>query len=146
MRTRVVLLFMMLFSTGYLFGQGKAEGKPKQHYDCYKGQLTVYTELFLEHVQYADEGRFVFLEHTNKTGAAAEMRGDWTVLRGDATDENATVVELDGPGRILYFLRRKDGSLQQLDTALKAINPIIRNVLNKERVCRVARKLFGEVK
>ena len=45
-------------------------------------------------------------------------RGEWTVLRGDRTDENATVYQLEpeNEGRSTAFLVRRDGAeLEQLD-------------------------------
>ena len=103
--------------------------------DVFKGTITgdgknVATTLTLMHEPYADDGNFAIDETLD--GKTKSMKGDWTVLRGDATDEDATVVELDGPGSILYFLRRKDGSLQKLDTSLRAIKPVDKYVLRKE--------------
>jgi len=67
-----------------------------------------------------------------------ETKGEWTVLRGDATDENATVVELDSKGMVLYFLRKKDGNLQRLDTSLHAMKPASGYMLHKEQ-CNLAK-------
>jgi hypothetical protein len=71
--------------------------------DLFKGIIPMngnemITELILMHKPYADMGNFILFE-TNKKGGkgTVETRGNWTVLRGSATDENATVVEIDAP-------------------------------------------------
>jgi NlpE-like protein len=129
-------------------GQAPAYGqhKPVKHlldtvtifHDVFTGVITsngvrTATTLRLDHKQYCDDGNFSISE-TN-TGTPARLprtaSGEWTVLRGDAKDENATVVELDAPGRVLYYLRKRDGSLQQLDTALKEIKPAGNYLLKK---------------
>ena len=137
----------MLWWVAPAYGQ-TSKAKPARHvpdtvtmyHDVFKGVITnkgtaVATTLQLDHKQYCDYGNFSLNETYAKPGGGKEHRvsGDWTVLRGDAADENATVVELDAPGAVWYYLRKRDGSLQQLDTALKEIKPTGNYLLKKIR-------------
>ena len=109
-------------------------------HDIFKGSIpnngwVVNTTLQLDHKLFADMGGFLLLEtyktRGNKDSIVPAM-GEWTVLKGDANDDNATVVELDAAGGRIYFLRKKDGSLQKLDTSLHEISPAKNYVLKKE--------------
>ena len=132
MQKVIVTIFCFL-----LFGNVSGQDvKGKLINDRYSGVITDHGKnvailLLLHHQRYGDDGKFTLTETAD--GKTNEMTGDWTVLRGDAGDENATVVELDGAGRTLYFLRRKDGRLQKLDTALRAILPVKGNLLTIEK-------------
>lgn len=126
-------VILIIVITSPVSGQNKARTKKTQgrdtvtmFHDIYNGTLPVKgnninTVLQLDHKQYCDYGAFVLTQTLE--GKKNQAKGEWTVLRGDATDENATVVELDAPGRVVYFLRRHDGKLQQLDTALHEMRP-----------------------
>jgi hypothetical protein len=107
-------------------------------HDIYKGNIPgsvgkVVTVLQLDHKLYHDEGLFTLTE-TFQKGKPVVNIGEWTVLKGDAKDDNATVVELDPPGNVIYYLRRPDGSLQLLDTSLREIKPAANYLLKKEVV------------
>ena len=130
----------------HAFGQKKVPKRPlvaidtTMLYDLYVGPLPaqgilIRTKLRLNHLRYADDGKFVLLEmYRNAAGrdTIAVTKGDWTVLRGNAKDENATVVELTTPAGTLNFLRRKDGDLQKLDASLKEIKPVNSYILKKK--------------
>jgi len=96
------------------------------------------TTLVLHHKQYADMGTFtldeIFPGTRIEKGAHNTTTGDWTVLKGSATDENATVVELNAGGgkRMLYFLRLKSGNLQQLDFGLHEVKPAAKHILKRQ--------------
>ena len=108
--------------------------------DVFKGGIlndgqNINTVLVLKHLLYADDGDFT-LDETYKDAKNVEHTencfGEWTVIKGDAKNENATVVELDAPQRIMYFLRLKNGNLQKLDTGLREIKPVNKYLLAKE--------------
>ncbi len=138
---------MMCLATANGYAQGKPPVKkgslaPKNKdsvlTDVFKGTIPangneVITELILWHKPYADMGNFLLFE-TNKKGgkSTVETRGDWTVLKGSATDDNATVVEIDAPGVVQYFLRYKNGNLQKLDTTLHEMKPPLKYILMKQ--------------
>lgn len=110
------------------------QGKNVVLTDTFSGLIRVMNEdkavqLLLLHEPFADMGTFLFNETAGSD--ARKWKGQWTVLKGSASDENATVVELDLPGRTEYFLRLKNGNLQQLDTSLKKIKPVQRYLLIK---------------
>jgi NlpE N-terminal domain len=129
------LIAVMTLSAFTCFGQAKGTKKPKPKeksagidmiIDRFKGSIAIkdslwVTELMLEHQLFADDGTFTLretLEKPVKTNAPVETKGDWTVLRGDATNENATVVEIDGAGKTQFYLRLKNEDLQRLDASL----------------------------
>ena len=133
-------IMMMIAFLGHAQGPNK---RPMLN-DKFKGNLPVSanervnTTLILQHIQYADEGTFTldevypgtqFEKPTHNT-----TKGEWTVLKGSKADENATVVELNARqgGRMLYFLRLKNGDLQQLDVELHEIKPASKHILKKQ--------------
>jgi len=138
---RLFPLFMTLFFSSFFV---HAQDKEAQINDIYKGRIEVSNDEFidvtlqLKHQLYHDEGGFILNEvfcyrkTETTTGKAAE--GSWTVLKGSAADDNATVVELDNKnGRLLYYyLRLKNGNLQQLDTTLHQIKPVSKHILRKQ--------------
>lgn len=111
-------------------GNGR-DGRKEIVHDVYRGNIDnlsgkVETCLILEHAgQFVDDGQFILVEGKMTT------KGDWSVLRGDAKDHNATVVELYNTQRSVYFLRRKDGALQKLDSQLMELKPVDNFLLRK---------------
>jgi len=93
------------------------------------------TQLVLEHCKYCDEGKFV-LQETNMESAPGdkpiEIKGDWTVIKGDADNQYATVVEIDAAKDTLYFLRLNSGHLEKLDAKLQEIKADMKYVLKKQ--------------
>ena len=150
----VILLMSLSFVAGY--GQNKAKGKPNPYkkriiVDVYKGDIPsdtksdtniYFTELALQHKPDADDGAFTLKEAPIKgtNHKIVETIGEWTVLKGSAADENATVVELDASGRTLYYLRRKDGKLQKLDATFHEIKPVKNYLLSKDKKKPVVKK------
>ena len=68
------------------------------------------------------EGTYSLSETNLERGGPHVTTGDWTTLRGDAADEDATVYELepDHPDRARHFLRvGDDKALKALDRDLK---------------------------
>lgn len=68
------------------------------------------------------EGAYRLSETYIDRGPPRVTTGDWTTLRGDAADEDATVYELDSdhPERARHFLRiGPDRALKALDRELK---------------------------
>ncbi|MFI5195453.1 MAG: hypothetical protein ACHQD8_00050 [Chitinophagales bacterium] len=141
-RTVLILLFPILLCLP-AYGRNKPQKRMLSSIDTttilrdvFKGVITdngneVNTMLQLDHKQYHDEGKFVYSKTYN--GITVTINGEWTVLKGDAKDENATVVELDDNSSFRdYYLRRKDGNLQQLDTALLEIKPALNHILKKQ--------------
>ncbi len=140
MRNLLLLAIILLFAVPANAQQQKG---PLLN-DKFKGNIMVdeagyaNTSLSLQHQQYADMGTFTLDEFYPGTKfekpAHNTTVGDWTVLKGSATDDNATVVELDARkgGRIMYFLRLKNGSLQQLDMSLHEIPPASKHILKKQ--------------
>src|SRR4051812_11035247 len=135
---KMLTLWAILLFILPAYGQKKQPGAVQ---DTYSGSTTnngarVPAELVLMHnTPHEDYGTFTFTEQYK--GAVAKITGEWTVLRGDAKNRNATVVELDAPSfgvphKSLYFLRRKDGVLQKLDSSLHEIKPIEGNLLRKQ--------------
>lgn len=120
--------------------QDRRAAKDTLYTDIYKGTILDDgkdnpAELRLMHKRYYDMGDFVLLEPA-RAGAAVkvqETKGGWTVLKGSATDENATVVEIDANLRTLTFLWLKNGNLQQLDTALRELKPVGKYVLRMQK-------------
>ena len=146
MRTLSISVLLMFFSSYSGYGQGamaiKADGKQSTGKepmltDIYKGNIPdngkdFFTELVLDHKPYADMGDFILFETLcTGTQSTTETRGQWTVLKGSARDENATVVAIDAPGKPQYFLRLGNGNLQKLDTAFREIRPVMKYVLQK---------------
>jgi len=105
-------------------------------HDDFKGLISlrdsnIITDLTLQHEAYADMGTFILGGLNHSSGIMS--LGDWTVLKGSATDDNATVVELDqGRIPIYYFLRLKNGDLQQLDSTLHEIQPAAKHILKRK--------------
>lgn len=120
---KVILVIVLLFiSIAAGAGQG---GNLK---DVYKGKVSVkgskglMVELSLNHEPYTDAGSYTLVEKYVGYPKATMLQGEWTVLRGDATDHAAVVIELydavtQAPMR--YYLRHKDGSIEMLDDKLR---------------------------
>ena len=151
----VILLLLLQCYAG--FGQKKPVKVPANPYkkriivDVYKGDIPsdtksdtniYFTELALQHKPDADDGAFTLKEAPIKgtNHKIVETIGEWTVLKGSAADENATVVELDASGRTLYYLRRKDGKLQKLDATFHEIKPVKNYLLSKDKKKPVVKK------
>jgi hypothetical protein len=140
MLAKSLINFLLLVS----FSAHAQEQKKVLLTDKFKGNIDVggdsyaTTTLSLQHEPYADMGTFTLDEYYPGTQFEKPAHnitpGDWTVLKGSAADENATVVELDARkgGRVLYFLRLKNGSLQQLDMSLHEIAPVSKHMLKKQ--------------
>ena len=81
------------------------------------------TELTLYHAgPYVDEGTYSLkLTYRDRAVQPYVSRGDWTMIRGDAKDENASVYQLDPdhPEKSLYYLRVHPNELRQLGRNLK---------------------------
>lgn len=141
MRTMITISLLVLLS-GVSFAQGPGGAPPKQDLikDVFRGVIpeqgiNITTILTLNHLPYADDGDFTLKEtfiDAQKKERTANCFGEWTVLKGDAKDDNATVVELDAPGRIMYFLRLKNNNLLKLDTSLREIMPTTKYILRKD--------------
>jgi hypothetical protein len=107
--------------------------------DIFKGQVLLdntryITQLVLTHCRYCDEGKFILQETKVESKAGdkpIEIKGDWTVIEGDAENQYATVVEIDAGKDTLYFLRWEEGNLQKLDAQLRAISPVKKYLLRK---------------
>ena len=136
------LVTLALFS-GSIAANAQENKKPKLINDEFNGTISassdveIATALKLTHEPYADDGTFLLNEvydnSKTKSKNALVREGEWTVLKGSATDENATVVELDDKNQkpIYYYLRLKNGDLQQLDNTLHIINPVTAHMLAK---------------
>jgi copper homeostasis protein (lipoprotein) len=61
---------------------------------------------------------------TREGDKAIESRGEWTILRGSATDRNATVYQLDPDKKneTRFFLKIGDDQLRMLDRERRAID------------------------
>ncbi len=79
----------------------------------------ILTELSLYHPNlYTDEGTYVLkLTTLDRDVKPLVAQGEWTILRGDAADENASVYQLepDHPEKSTYYLRVNSNELRQLD-------------------------------
>ena len=112
-------------------------GKEKMFTDTFKGQVQIddtrfITGLILMHCRFCDMGKFILQEAImDAMDKPSEIKGEWTVLKGDAVDENATVVEIDSKNDTLYLLRMKNGDLQKLDAQLREIKPVAKYMLRK---------------
>ncbi len=140
MRKQVLTVLILMLSLVVVAQQQK---KGTLLNDKFKGNISVggddaaTTSLTLQHEPYADMGTFTLTEFYRATqfekATTNVTTGEWTVLKGSAKDENATVVELDANHkRMLYFLRLKDGNLQQLDVSLHEIPPASKHILRKQ--------------
>ena len=143
-----ILLFLFIafisFQTADAQKKGAHTAKPAADSiltDTFSGNIpdggVVYaTFLTLNHCRYCDMGKysFVAVPRGSNSQKSAMVEGEWTVLRGDAKDENATVVELDDKAGkpLYYYLRVKNGDLQQLDSLLKEIKPAKDHMLKKQ--------------
>ncbi len=132
----------MILVIVFLSGTSVYAGDKDTITDVYKGVLYakgckgVNTVLSLRHVKYADEGRYTLTEQYCNYPKAKTISGEWTVLRGDATNENATVIELydivtNKPVR--HYLKLKDGSIKMLDEKLKVIGAKGNYILKKTK-------------
>ena len=142
MQIRSLITFALLLVAFFAPAQNKK--KPELINDEYKGtilpsnEVSIATILRLTHEPYADDGRYELNEmyaHAYQNNRNTMQRqGQWTVLKGSAADDNATVVELDDKNQkpIYYYLRLKNGDLQQLDSTLHELKPIARHLLTKQ--------------
>ena len=139
MQLKSLLVVILLFPASLVWAQKKGALLN----DKFKGNIALSgdefanTTLSLKHERYADLGAFTLDEVFPGTKfdkpAHITTSGDWTVLKGSATDENATVVELNASGgRMLYFLRLKNGDLQQLDFEFHEMRPTAKHLLRKQ--------------
>lgn len=134
MRLILVIAFCLLNASAYA-----AEGDTLT--DTFKGTIAakgcsgVRVTLQLRHERYADDGLYTLTEQYCNRPKATVLRGSWTVLRGDAVDENATVVELwdeatNSPAR--HYLRLKNGDIKLLDEKLRLMKEHGNYVLKKQ--------------
>ncbi len=115
-----------------LSASAQEEDTARKTTDIYKGVISDNKKeeraiLSLRHCHFCDYGTF-----TLSTATGTSFAGDWTVLRGDAANKNATVVELDAADKAFFFLRKPTGELQQEDSALKVIAPAATYVLRQQ--------------
>jgi copper homeostasis protein (lipoprotein) len=79
----------------------------------------IQTELSLYHPNlYTDEGTYVLkLTYLDRAVEPIVTQGEWTILRGDAADENASVYQLepDHPEKSSYYLRVNAREIRMLD-------------------------------
>ncbi|HTC21755.1 MAG TPA: copper resistance protein NlpE [bacterium] len=76
--------------------------------------------------KYVDIGHFTLKQtYLDRSVQPLESRGEWTVIKGTAQDDNAVVYELrPGPSkRILYFLKMGDRKVKLLDKDGNEIDP-----------------------
>ena len=146
MRIFLVVILSMFFLPDLVYGQNSKRTKvsPDPEADAiitntYTGIIPLKKQrcparLILKHCRYCDEGTFAITANPRVTLTCTSFgfSGEWTVLRGSAIDENATVVELDGKGTTFYYLRHKNGDMQQLDSLLREIKPIKNYMLLKQ--------------
>jgi hypothetical protein len=105
----------------------QAGGDTVMYTDTFAGMVnSINTTLVLRHCRYCDMGTFIL----RRKGDTA-IKGEWTVLRGSATDRNATVVDLYLESKEYYYLRRNKTTLQQLDDSLRVIKPAEKYILRK---------------
>ena len=132
---RVILVIVFCFCASGVYA-----GARDTITDVYKGMLPakgckgIATILSLRHVKYADDGSFTLTEQYCNNPKANVITGTWTVLRGDASDENATVIELwDEVAKrgLRHYLRLKGGSIKMLDNDLRAIKAKGNYILKK---------------
>ncbi len=146
MRSSILAIFIILTVLQSANAQNKAvvgqNGSSDSTYtDTFKGlipfeQNSYPAKLLLKHCRYCDDGTFELIE-SPKTSSLRKLfvyTGEWTVLKGSAADDNATVVELDAPVPVgtLYYLRLKNGDLQQLDSTLHELKPAAKHMLAKQ--------------
>jgi hypothetical protein len=151
----LVLVFVLMCVPA--FGQKKAKKSSKPaldtttiYHDIFRGVLpdghdSIITLLQLDHKLYHDEGTFNLDESYKKTGGrlpSVKSQGFWTVLKGDADDDDATVVEVDGEDYQQFFLRRNDSTLQKIDATLHIIEPaeayLMRRIAGKPVIIKKA--------
>jgi hypothetical protein len=127
-----ILFFAILF-----FAVTNASAQQKKLItDTYAGFIPakkcteVFMELTLTHERYSDEGTYTLKQRCPSDKDGIYTEGEWTVLRGDATNENATVVELGLKGN-WHFRREKNGNLQLLDSTLHVVGETGRYILKK---------------
>ncbi|HET9870257.1 MAG TPA: copper resistance protein NlpE [bacterium] len=93
------------------------------------------TELSLYHSgPFVDEGAYELeLTYLGRNVKPFVTRGDWTMIKGDAADENASVVQLDPdhPEKSTYYLRIGPDELRQLDRDLGEIDSQLNFTLKK---------------
>ena len=135
---------MFTLLSGAFCAQAQDTKKTTPVTDDFKGTIevsldqSIATALRLTHEPYADDGKYllneVYINSKQGTKNAVVREGEWTVLKGSATDDNATVVELDDKQLkpIRYYLRLKNDDLQQLDTTLHEIKPAAKHILSKQ--------------
>ena len=137
----LVLPAILMFSLAS--GQDRKMGKPALETalsDVFSGNIlsggVIYaTYLTLNHCRYCDMGTYSLVTIPRGSVETSTMQqGEWTVLRGSAKDRNATVVELDDSKLrgMYYYLRTKNGDLQQLDSLLRDIKPVKEHMLKKQ--------------
>lgn len=134
MRLILVIVFCLI-SNGMYAGQGDTLTDTFKGTIAAKGCDGVKVTLQLKHEPYADDGLYVLTEQYCRRPKAMVLRSSWTVLRGDAENENATVVELwdevaNSP--IRHYLRLRNGDIKVLDDKLRAMRGKGNYVLKKD--------------
>lgn len=86
--------------------------------------------------EYTDEGTYVVSQtYLGKSEKPLITKGNWTMIRGDAQNPNASVFLLnpDDPGLSVYYLKVGDTEIEMLDNDLKKINSPFDMTLKKKR-------------
>jgi hypothetical protein len=134
MRLILVIAFCLL-SAGTYAAQGDTLTDTFKGTIAAKGCSGVKITLQLRYERYADDGLYTLTEQYCDRPKAVVLQGSWTVLRGDAVNENATVVELwdeatNNPVR--HYLRLRNGDIKVLDNQLRLMKGYGNYVLKKQ--------------
>lgn len=120
-----LILLLVPFCT-----RGQAMNDTAMYTDIYTGVINgVRTSLTLRHCRYCDMGTFKLSQKS--TDVESDITGEWTVLKGDAVNENAVVVDLYLKNKDYYYLRKNKATLQQLDDSLRVIRPGEKYILRR---------------
>lgn len=134
MRLILVIAFCLL-NAGTYAAQGDTLTDTFKGTIAAKGCSGLKVTLQLRHERYADDGLYTLTEQYCNRPKAIVLQGSWTVLRGDATNGNATVVELWDEATnkpIRHYLRLKNGDMKVLDEKLRLMKEHGNYVLKRQ--------------
>jgi copper homeostasis protein (lipoprotein) len=150
MKTRIGCLLLLLtligcapkpFTNASLYNSSQGPALGSLLLGTFQGTLPcadcpgIKTELSLYHPNlYTDEGTYVLkTTYLDRTVKPTVTQGEWTILRGDAADENASVYQLepDHPDKSSYYLRVNTNELRQLDKDEKEIKSALNFTLKR---------------
>lgn len=150
----LVVVAMLLLATSAYAQKKKPAAKPvadtnamlndRFYGTLLDGEDSVITVLQLDHKK-RDNFGFFTLEQIEKRpdGRVLQLdpiNGEWRMSKGSANSEDATVVQLEGEDRMMFFLRQNDSTLQKLTPTKEEIEYTESYLLRRRVIHTVVKK------